>query len=116
MKGSIQQNLSRNLGVYVVVEFLVGNDHTFREGILYSVGAAYFTLYEEQTETLVMCEISSVKFVTFYRPGHRPPHPAGGTASVEGKAGAGTARPGVQTPRQSSPGGGMNQGRSIRRR
>lgn len=73
MKGSLQQFLSWNLGEYVLCEFLIGTQsQSTREGILYAVGMSYFVLYEEKTETYVMCDIYAVKFVTFYRPGRRP--------------------------------------------
>lgn len=101
MKGSVQQNLARNLGIYVAAEFLLGADRIRREGILYSVGTSYFTLYEEAAETLVMCDIASVRFVTFYRPGHRP----------------GEAAPaGPPTARQSGSGGAAGQRRNAWRR
>lgn len=73
MRGSMQQILSDNLGNFVVCEFLVGTQAmTQKEGILYSVGRSYLTLYEELTQTFVVCDIFSVKFVTFYFPGQRP--------------------------------------------
>ena len=45
---------------------------TSRQGILYSVGTAYVILYEETSRTFIMCDIFSIKFVTFYLPGQRP--------------------------------------------
>lgn len=73
MRGSMQQILSENLGQYVVCEFLVGTQGmTQKEGILYSVGRSYITLYEEKTFTFAICDIFSLKFVTFYMPGQRP--------------------------------------------
>ena len=73
MRGSMQQILSDNLGNFVVCEFLVGTQAmTQKEGILYSVGRSYLTLYEELTQTFVVCDMFSVKFVTFYLPGQRP--------------------------------------------
>ena len=72
-QGSIQQFLSDNIGNFVVIEFLIGTQAmTSRQGILYSVGASYIILYEESSRTFVMCDIFSVKFVTFYFPGERP--------------------------------------------
>ena len=72
-QGSIQQFLSENIGNFVVIEFLIGTQAmTSRQGILYSVGASYIILYEETSRTFVMCDIFSVKFVTFYFPGQRP--------------------------------------------
>ena len=76
MQGSMQQILSDNLGTYVVCEFLVGTQAmTRKEGILYSVGRSYLALYEENSQTFIVCDIFSVKFVTFYLPGQRPGRP-----------------------------------------
>lgn len=73
MNGSMQQILSDNLGNYVVCEFLIGTSGLVkREGILYFVGRSYVTLYEEISMTYVVCDIFSIKFVTFYQPGRRP--------------------------------------------
>ena len=73
MRGSLQQILSDNLGAYVACEFLVGLQAMIRkEGILYSVGRSYLTLYEETTQTFMVCDIFSLKFITFYLPGRRP--------------------------------------------
>lgn len=78
MRGSMQQILSDNLGLYVVCEFLVGTQAmTRKEGILYSVGRSYLTLYEESSQDFVVCDIFSLKFVTFYLPGQRPGRVAG---------------------------------------
>lgn len=73
MNGSMQQFLSENLGQYVVIEFLIGTQTlTTKAGILYAVGTSVVTLYQELSQTFVTCDIFSVKFVTFYLPGHRP--------------------------------------------
>lgn len=73
MDGSMQQFLSENLGQYVVIEFLVGTQTlTTKAGVLYAVGTSVVTLYQELSQTFVTCDIFSVKFVTFYLPGHRP--------------------------------------------
>ncbi len=72
-QGSMQQFLSENIGNFVRIEFLIGTQAmTSREGILYSVGASYVILYEESSRTFVLCDIFSIKFVTFYFPGDRP--------------------------------------------
>ena len=79
MRGSMQQILADNLGNFVVCEFLVGTQAmTRKEGILYNVGRSYLTLYEENSQTFVVCDIFSVKFVTFYLPGQRPGQSGGG--------------------------------------
>lgn len=73
MQGSMQQFLADNLGEYVVVEFLIGTQTMEQKrGILYAVGRSVMTLYEEESQTFVMCDIFSVKFVTFYPTGRRP--------------------------------------------
>ena len=79
MRGSMQQILADNLGNFVVCEFLVGTQAmTRKEGILYNVGRSYLTLYEENSQAFVVCDIFSVKFVTFYLPGQRPGQSGGG--------------------------------------
>lgn len=73
MDGSLQQFLADNLGSYVVVEFLMGTGSLVQKaGILYATGSSILTLYEDISQTFVTCDIFSVKFVTFYLPGHRP--------------------------------------------
>lgn len=73
MNGSMQQFLAENLGQYVVIEFLMGTQAlTTKAGVLYAVGTSVVTLYQELSQTFVTCDIFSVKFVTFYLPGHRP--------------------------------------------
>jgi hypothetical protein len=73
LEGSMQQILSDNLGSYVVIEFLIGTSLVEeRAGTLYSVGVSYLVLYEENTRTYVVCDVFSIKFVTFYLPGERP--------------------------------------------
>ena len=73
MNGSLQQFLADNMGEYVIVEFLVGTQTmTQKAGVLYAVGSSVLTLYEEVSQTFITCDIFSVKFVTFFLPGHRP--------------------------------------------
>lgn len=73
-QGSMQQILSDNLGQFVVCEFIVGTGPalTVKEGILYNVGRSFIVLYEELNRNYVVCDIFSIKFVTFYLPGERP--------------------------------------------
>lgn len=76
MRGSMQQIFSENLGEFVVVEFLIGTQTTQQKrGILYSVGRSFIAIYEELSQTFVVCDIFSIKFVTFYMPGQRPGRP-----------------------------------------
>lgn len=73
MIGSIQKILAENIGNYVVVEFLIGTDRiTRKQGYLYHVGTSYITLYDDENENFILCDIFSVKFVYFYMPGQRP--------------------------------------------
>lgn len=83
MQGSMQQVLSENLGEYVVVDFLIGTQSMQqKQGILYAVGTSFVTLYEEQTQTFVVCDMFAIKFVTFYLPGQRPGMSGGGDFSL----------------------------------
>lgn len=95
MNGSLQQFLADNLGEYVIVEFLVGTQTmTQKAGVLYAVGSSVLTLYEEVSQTFITCDIFSVKFVTFFLPGHRPweaNHPLFPTSGMRGVAAAPTA-------------------------
>ena len=73
MKGSMQLILSKNVGEYVVVEFLIGTSMIVRkQGILYYVGTSYITLYDNQENNFIVCDLFSIKFVYFYFPGDRP--------------------------------------------
>lgn len=73
MEGSIQKILAENIGAYVVVEFLIGTDRIHRkQGFLYHVGTSYITLYDDENDNFILCDIFSVKFVYFYLPGQRP--------------------------------------------
>ncbi len=73
MRGSMQNILSKNIGEYVVIEFLIGTGMIMRkQGILYYVGTSYVTLYDNQENNFIVCDIFSVKFVYFYFPGDRP--------------------------------------------
>lgn len=65
-QGSIQQVLQENVGKYVIVEFLIGTyTLTSRQGLLYYVGTQFLVLYDEFESRFVVCDIFSVKFVTF---------------------------------------------------
>lgn len=72
-QGSMQQVLQENIGNYVIVEFLIGTGSLIsRQGILYSVASQFLVLYDEFESRYVVCDIFSVKFVTFLLPGYRP--------------------------------------------
>lgn len=73
MRGQIQPILADNVGEYVVVEFLVGTDMIMRkQGIIYFVGTSYLTLYDDQHNNFILCDLFSIKFIYFYYPGDRP--------------------------------------------
>ncbi len=73
MQGSMQKILSENIGEYVVIEFLIGTERLMRkQGILYFVGTSFVTLYDEQINNFIVCDIFSIKFVYFFFPGQRP--------------------------------------------
>lgn len=90
-QGSMQQVLQENIGSYVLVEFLIGsNSLELRQGILYSVASQFLVLFDDLNLRYVVCDIFSVKFVTFLVVGTRPgqvPLPA----LVAGAANAGAA-------------------------
>lgn len=72
-QGSMQQVLQENIGNYVIVEFLIGTNNLIsRQGILYNVATQFIVLYDEIESRYVVCDIFSVKFVTFLLPGYRP--------------------------------------------
>lgn len=95
-QGSIQQVLSENIGSYVIIDFFMGTSVLeTRQGFLYSVASQYVVLYDEISKHYVVCDIFSIKFVTFllpnYRPGQVPTTDSqtaenGGTAAEDGDA------------------------------
>ncbi len=65
-QGSMQQVLQENVGKFAIVEFLIGTTGlTTREGTLYYVGTQFLVLYDQFEDQFVVCDIFSVKFVTF---------------------------------------------------
>ena len=72
-EGSMISILRQNTGYYVVCEFVVGQGTLVRkEGILYSSGLNFFTLYQAEEDRYVVCDIFSVKFIYFYDSHVRP--------------------------------------------
>lgn len=70
---TIQEIISLSVGSYVIVEFLVGTQNIVRkEGVLTAVGVSWLVLYDETVGTSVVCDMYSVKFVTYFDPGMRP--------------------------------------------
>ncbi|MCX8129681.1 MAG: hypothetical protein N3I35_06215 [Clostridia bacterium] len=59
--------LRTQIGRRVRVEFLIGtNGTTDRLGTLVGVGASYILIRPEDTDDIMLCDIYSIKFVTFY--------------------------------------------------
>lgn len=75
MRGTVQKTLSENIGEYIVGEFLIGTDLIMRkQGVLVHVGRTFITIYDDQSDFFITCDIFSIKFVYFYQPGKRPQH------------------------------------------
>ena len=73
------------MGRYVVVEFLIGTQNIVRrEGVLTAVGTSWLVLYDESNGTSVVCDMYSVKFVTYFDPGARPDQRMNGGSGVNG--------------------------------
>lgn len=71
--GSMQQVLQDNIGKYVIVEFFMGtNTLQQKEGYLYDVASQYIVLFDEINLHYVVCDVFSIKFVTFLLPNYRP--------------------------------------------
>ena len=72
-QGSLQQILQENIGNYVIVDFLIGTGNLeSRQGVLYDVASQFLVLFDDINLRYVVCDIFSVKFVTFLLPGFRP--------------------------------------------
>lgn len=106
-QGSMQQVLQENIGNYVIVEFLIGTGSLIsRQGVLYSVASQFLVLYDEFESRYVVCDIFSVKFVTFLLPGYRPGQVPATTYPMQPEAAAPTFS--VDTPaRQTAADGAM---------
>lgn len=90
-QGSMQQVLQENVGKYVIVEFLIGTGSlTSRQGMLYYVGAQFLVLYDEFEARFVVCDIFSVKFVTFLEARSASTYPALDQSAVQGSIDADT--------------------------
>ena len=63
----IQGYLAENVGRYIKAEFLIGTNMLMdREGILKEVGISYIVIQEPRTDDFVLCDLYSIKFVTFF--------------------------------------------------
>lgn len=72
-QGSMQEVLHENIGKYVLVDFLIGTSNLVtRQGFLYYVGTQFIVLYDSLNLRYVVCDIFSIKFVTFLLPGYQP--------------------------------------------
>lgn len=72
-EGSLNAALNDNVGFYVVGEFLIGtNNLVRRQGILHSVGLNYFVLRQEEDGAYLICDLYSLKFITFYNTKTKP--------------------------------------------
>lgn len=84
--------LKNNLGYYVVCDFLIGTERIeTREGILYQSGVNFLTLYNPQYDTYTVCDIYSLKFITFYNTTTVPPERLGTRSSSKSGASAKSA-------------------------
>ena len=72
-RASLNSTLSNNIGQYVVCEFLIGTNATvLKDGVIYSVGVNFLTLYQEEENRYVVCDIYALKFITFFNSRSRP--------------------------------------------
>ena len=86
-QGSMQQVLQENVGKYVIVEFLIGtNGLTSRQGMLYYVGTQFLVLLDEFESRFIVCDIFSVKFVTFLEGRSASTYPSLDQTAVQGSA------------------------------
>lgn len=86
--------LKNNLGYYVVCDFLIGTERIeTREGLLYSSGVNFLTLFHPQNRTYTVCDIYSLKFITFFNSMTVPPERAGvRMASAKSQSGKSSSR------------------------
>ena len=64
MQGSVQLLLADNVGEYVVIEFLIGNDRLVRkQGIVYTEGVSYVTLIEHVNNKYIESDNNSIRFI-----------------------------------------------------
>jgi hypothetical protein len=56
--------LSKHIGKWIRAEFLIGGFLEQRVGILYEVGASYIIIKSIEPDTLVACDLFSIRFVT----------------------------------------------------
>jgi hypothetical protein len=79
--------LKENEGKYVIVEFLIGaGSLTSHQSTKYYVGAQFLVLYDEFESRFVVCDIFSVKFVTFLEGRSASTYPMLDQTAVPGSA------------------------------
>ncbi len=65
--GSLKAMLSRNIGNYVVVTYLVGTQSPVSwEGYLHTVGNDYLVIYQPDKQRYISGDYYALKFVEFY--------------------------------------------------
>lgn len=63
-----QGYLKTQIGKRVRIEFLIGTSSLQdRTGTIEDVGISYIIISQEETNTRLLCDIYSIKFVTFYQ-------------------------------------------------
>ena len=90
-EGSMQQVLQENVGNYVIVDFLLGNSVLeTKQGVLTNVSAQFLVLFDDINLQYVMCDIFSVKFVTFLEGRSASTYPSLDQTAMPGSASADT--------------------------
>ncbi len=70
---NFQEMLSNLIGNYIITELLIGIDRlVLRQGYLTAVGPSYYILYDPEPNVNTVCDIYSLKFVSYFESGERP--------------------------------------------
>lgn len=64
VSASMHSFLQDHIGKTVRVEFVVGNTKEIKVGKLFKVGEEYIVLKPHQSNRTILCDISSIKFIT----------------------------------------------------
>ncbi len=68
-----QEMLSGLIGSYIITELLIGIDRlVLRQGYLTAVGQSYYILFDPEPGSSTVCDIYSLKFVSFFESRERP--------------------------------------------
>ena len=73
---TMQEMLSRAIGHYVNVEMMMGNQVIKKEGVLLQVGQDYYVLFDRTDNTVMTCELKSLKIMKIFRTANRNMQPA----------------------------------------